>query len=256
MARDRHRPAVRARLRHALGVAAVVAGDPRRPTRCSTSVTSHCGQPHTRAHDRHDRKFDQPRRLSSTIAFSPRSRTPSSATRVRSCSGPVIPAVPTISTGGIPRPSTRSGIDRRRSRRQLSGRGVAVPGEQHGAGLPGAALGDVAGVVARVALLLVGRVVLLVDHDQSEVGDRREHRRARPDAHARLPPAQPQPLVAALGRCRASSAAPRPRRRSAARSARRSAASARSPARARSPTGRDPGRPRLPAGRPRSCRCR
>jgi hypothetical protein len=61
-----------------------------------------------------------------------------------------------------------------------------------------AALGDVAGVVARVALVLVGGVVLLVDDDQAEVDDRREHRRARAHADARLAAAQALPLVVAL----------------------------------------------------------
>ncbi len=61
-----------------------------------------------------------------------------------------------------------------------------------------ALLGDQARVVARVALVLVGRVVLLVDDDQPEPLDRREHRRARADAHARLAAAQAQPLVEAL----------------------------------------------------------
>ncbi len=42
--------------------------------------------------------------------------------------------------------------------------------------------------------------MLLVDHDQAEPLDRREHRRARPHAHARLALAQPPPLLAALGR--------------------------------------------------------
>ena len=38
-----------------------------RSARCSTSATSHCGHSHTFPHERHVRKFDQPRRLSSTI---------------------------------------------------------------------------------------------------------------------------------------------------------------------------------------------
>src|SRR5205085_379899 len=46
------------------------------------------------------------------------------------------------------------------------------PGDEHGAGTLGAAAGDGAGVVSRVALLLVGGVVLLVDDDQAEVADR------------------------------------------------------------------------------------
>ena len=57
---------------------------------------------------------------------------------------------------------------------------------------------DVARVVARVALVLVGRVVLLVDHDQAEVADRREDRRARADRDPRLAGAQAAPLVVAL----------------------------------------------------------
>ena len=40
--------------------------------------------------------------------------------------------------------------------------------------------------------------MLLVDDDQADVGERREHRRARPDADARLARAQPEPLVVAL----------------------------------------------------------
>ena len=71
-------------------------------------------------------------------------------------------------------------------------------GDEHGAGLRGAALGHAARVVARVALVLVGRVVLLVDDDEADVAHGREDRRARPDAHARLPRAQPRPLVVAL----------------------------------------------------------
>ena len=40
--------------------------------------------------------------------------------------------------------------------------------------------------------------MLLVDDDQPEVAQRREDRRARADAHARLAAAQPLPLVVAL----------------------------------------------------------
>ena len=72
--------------------------------------------------------------------------------------------------------------------------------DQHRAVLAGAALGDQPRVVARVALVLVGAVVLLVDDDEPEVGDRREDRAARPDADARLARAQAAPLVVALPR--------------------------------------------------------
>ena len=42
--------------------------------------------------------------------------------------------------------------------------------------------------------------MLLVDDDEPEPLDRREHRRARPDAHSRLAAAHAKPLVAALAR--------------------------------------------------------
>ena len=75
----------------------------------STSVTSQSGQSQVRAHSRQERKLDQPRRLRSTIAFSPARRTWSSASRVRWWRAPSAPAMPTSSTGGSGRPSTRSG---------------------------------------------------------------------------------------------------------------------------------------------------
>jgi len=40
--------------------------------------------------------------------------------------------------------------------------------------------------------------VLLVDHDEAEVAEGREHGRARPDTDAGLTGAQPPPLVVAL----------------------------------------------------------
>ncbi len=72
--------------------------------------------------------------------------------------------------------------------------------QQGRAAIPGPAAGDGARVVAGIALLLVGGVVLLVDHDQAEVADGSEDGRARPDADARLAAAQPPPLVVALAR--------------------------------------------------------
>ena len=59
--------------------------------------------------------------------------------------------------------------------------------------------GDGAGVVARVRLLLVRRVVFLVDADHAERGERREHRRARADDDGRLALDDPLPLVPPLG---------------------------------------------------------
>ena len=101
-------------------------------------------------------------------------------------------------TGGMRRPSTRRGSSSRGSSSQVSGRGVAVPATSTAPRPRRAPAGDGAGVVAGVALLLVGGVVLLVDHDQAEVADRGEDGRARADADARLAAAQAPPLVVAL----------------------------------------------------------
>ena len=92
-----------------------------------------------------------------------------------------------IWTSGSGRPSTRPG--RRSGRgtaRTLSGRGVALPRSSSAPQRAARCDRDVAGVVARVAFVLVGGVVLLVDDDQTEVFDRREHGRARADADPRL----------------------------------------------------------------------
>ena len=70
-------------------------------------------------------------------------------------------------------------------------------------------------VVARVALVLVGRVVLLVDHDQPEVADRREDGGARADRDPRL--------AACAAAATRRSARPRRARSAAARRCRRSA---------------------------------
>ncbi len=69
--------------------------------------------------------------------------------------------------------------------------------EQDRAGFGRPAARDVPRVVARVALLLVGGIVLLVDHDQTRVGDRSEDSRAGTYADPRLARPQPPPLVVA-----------------------------------------------------------
>ena len=78
------------------------------------------------------------------------------------------------------------------------GRGAA--GEQRRPRFARPVAGHLARVVARIALLLVGGVVLLVDHHQAEVAHRGEDRRARADADPRLARVQALPLVAALAR--------------------------------------------------------
>ncbi len=73
------------------------------------------------------------------------------------------------------------------------------PEDRHGA-FDGRALGrDRARVVAGIGVLLVGRVVLLVDHDQAEPAHRGEHRRPCPHDHSSLAARDPLTLVAPLG---------------------------------------------------------
>ena len=94
-----------------------------RPARCRTSETSQFGQLQAWPQTRQSRKFDQPRRLSSTIAL----RASVSAWTVRGCRAPSVPRMSTISTSGSDCPSTRRGRRSRRSALTLSGRGVALP---------------------------------------------------------------------------------------------------------------------------------
>ena len=141
------------------------------------------------------RKFDQPRRLSSTIDL----RATASARRVSGCSGMVRAAHVEHAHGRKAAPAAdplRQPHPAQAVRGLRARRGRA--GQQAGAGPAGALGRDVAGVVARVALVLVGGVVLLVDHDQAEPRHRREDGRARADDDPRLAGAQPPPLVVAL----------------------------------------------------------
>ncbi len=62
----------------------------------------------------------------------------------------------------------------------------------------GSLLGHRAGVVAGIALVLVGGLVFLVHDDQADVAQRREYGRARSHAHPCLATAQAVPLVVAL----------------------------------------------------------
>ena len=140
------------------------------------------------------RKFDQPRRLSSTIDL----RAAASARRVSGCSG-LGGAAHVEHLHGRERPRVDAAGERQPRHRPPGlrpRRGRA--GDQRRSRAAGALRGHVAGVVARVALVLERGVVLLVDHDQPEVGDRREHRRPRADGDPRAPGAQPAPLVVAL----------------------------------------------------------
>ena len=140
------------------------------------------------------------------------------AARVRACRR--------ISTGGSGAAVDALGQrDALAARAQLSGRGVALPASSTAPARRGAALGDVARVVARVALLLVGGVVLLVDDDQPEVG--RAARRPPSAARRRCAPrrgagaatrrsARPAPSCECSTATRVAEARARSARRSAA----------------------------------------
>ena len=199
----------RAGARDPLAPAAVVAQQ-RGGLRCSVSATSQSGQPNVTPHERQCSAGASPRRFSSSTRAPalvgdraerrvqrPRDRIASRRAR-RS----------TTSTGGR-RPPMRPGSSMRSSGApRLGPRGGGR--EQHGRAVPaGAQHGDGAGVVARVGVLLVGRLVLLVDHDQPEVGDRREQGRARADHDRRLAAHDPRRTRPPARRRRARSAAPR-----------------------------------------------
>ncbi len=56
----------------------------------------------------------------------------------------------------------------------------------------------VARVIARHLFLLIRRILLLVHDHQRQIGDRREHRRARAHHHASVPALDAMPLLGAL----------------------------------------------------------
>ena len=71
---------------------------------------------------------EKPRRVASTIAFSPRSMASWSADASGRDTGPAPwRRMSTISAPGSGEPSARAGSVRRGSARQVSGRGVALP---------------------------------------------------------------------------------------------------------------------------------
>ena len=193
VAGDRDRAALVAAARRPLAVAAVMARElsAARAARARrrSSGTSRRGRSRGSRGSSTSRAVEQHDRLAAA-----RARTSASASR--SAGGAMCaPRMSRISTGGSGRPSTRLGRRSRVSATTLSGRGVALPASSTAPCCARPADGDRAGVVARVPLVLVGRVVLLVDDDQADVGERREHRRARPDAR----PA-PRPRAAAATR--------------------------------------------------------
>ena len=226
-----------------LGVAAVVAdaGAPARWWR--TSETSQCGHSQARPQERqreerrpaapveeHDRlaaRLAAPRRAPRRCAVG----VASAARRPRASA----PAVSTTSTCGRSPPVDARAAARSAWQRQPAlGPRRGAAGDQRRAGLGRPPPGDLARVVARVALLLVGGVVLLVDHDQAQVA--RPARRPPSAGRRRSAPRRPAGAATRRGARRAASREWSSATRSPKRDANRdtSAASARSPGRARS----------------------
>ena len=199
VAGDRHRAAVGARARHGLAVTAVVAGDaPGGPVEHQRHVALRAFPDPAARPAREEvgpaAPVEQDDRLllarADSIQRFPRARVeqPRRAEHAHELDRRERPAVHPVRKRGAlePRPALRS-------------RGGA-PHHQRRSGLHGAALRDPAGVVTGIALLLVGGVVLLVDDDEAEIGERGEDRRPRAHADPRLAPPEPQPLVVALAR--------------------------------------------------------
>ena len=82
----------------------------------------------------------------------------------------------------------------------VSTEGVALPRTQTAPAYCARRKRHVASVIAKALVLLERRVVLLVDDDQPEIGDRREQRRARADGDLHPPPAERLPGILALPR--------------------------------------------------------
>ena len=143
-------------------------------------------------------KFDQPRRFRSTIALPLRV----AERRQRAGGDRVQPRALAAHVQHLDR-GQRTAVDPPRQAQHRHPVHALRPrrraaGDQERTAARGPLGGDVPGVVARVALVLVGGVVLLVEDDQPQVGDRREDGRAGPDADARLALAQAPPLLVAL----------------------------------------------------------
>ena len=223
---DRRRSAVRARLRGGLEVTAVMAGEPRGRSlpmqrERHVAVRAHPGAPAVAAlHERgpaaavhqHDRLAPARAHVLERAARAP------GAARA---ADPACRAARPAAAPGRRRARAATAVCMRVPALGPRGRAAA---DEHRPGQPRPPLGHLARVVAGVALLLVGGVVLLVDHDQPEVGERREHRRTRPDADARVPRRAAAAIRRSARRAPASSGGSRRARRSAPRSAAPSAA--------------------------------
>ena len=211
----------------------------RTPSPWSTSATSQLGQRRVSPHARQWRAGTRPRRLRSRIALPPSRSMRGRARRAAARTADSRPrgACPRRDTGGSGAPSRPPSSSRSSARPALGARRRRAVDRDRTLER-GALRGDGAGVVARVGLLLVRRVVLLVDADEPEPRQRREHRRAGADDHRRRRRTRSVRARRAAPPRTGRSEARRRGRRTGRGSGRASAASARSPGRARSRRGR------------------
>src|SRR6058998_803716 len=179
---------------------------------CTVSAMAHWGQPGTLPQAGHWTNVANPRRLSSRMTCSPRSKAPEMAASSDSLHGitPGGAAVSdgairgalrrsTTSTGGSGRAPTRSGSANVRTRpcaarSSVSSEGVALPRINRAP----SSCARIAGVVARRRALLVAGLVLFVHDNGAQALHRREYRRAGADGDQPLTPAQRAPRVRAL----------------------------------------------------------
>ena len=197
VARKRDRAAVRAGARHGLGMAAVVARDPAGHSMQHQRDVAVRAPPHptaraARQEVRPPAPVEEDDRLLAPLAHA--------AQRI---DRPLVERPRRLQRSDEVHGRQRPAVDPRGQQRALPpenalGTRCGAARHEHGAGLLPPALGNAPRVVARITLLLVRRVVLLVDHDQAEVGERREDGGARAHADARLAAAQPEPFIVAL----------------------------------------------------------
>ena len=104
--------------------------------------------------------------------------------------GFLIEALPQLKQGYLPGPGLVHGLQRRGGRAQ----------HQQGVVLDAAVFGHIPGVVPGDVFRLVAALLLLVQNDETQVGQGGEHRRAGADYHVGISPPGPLPLVIPLPR--------------------------------------------------------
>ena len=223
------------------------------PSRWRISETSQFGHSQAWPQERQVRWVDQPRRLISRIALPPCARHLGERLAGPRMKRPRHAAAHVDDLHRRQPPSVHAArqLEPLELVPALGPRGRR-PAEQHRAVLGGTPPRHLTGVVARIALLLVGGVVLLVDHDQAGIAYGGEDGRARSNADPGLARSAAAATRRSARRPASGNGAAQPSRRSAAGTDPSSAGSGRSRGRARSRPARGPAPPGPPRGTPRS----